>query len=80
METAGLYVYNVGNAIRSLGGAFCRGCGYCMPCTVGIEIFNCNRMSLMLRRAPSEKWASAGAATKTFSSRRRSDERHGRKE
>jgi hypothetical protein len=51
-----------------------------MPCTVGIEIFNCNRMSLMLRRAPSEKWASAGAATKTFSSRRRSDERHGRKE
>ena len=64
METAGLYVYNVGNAIRSLGGAFCRGCGYCMPCTVGIEIFNCNRMSLMLRRAPSEKWASAGAATK----------------
>ena len=35
-----------------------RGCGYCMPCTVGIEINNCNRMSLMLRRAPSKKWLS----------------------
>ena len=31
---------------------FCRGCGYCMPCTVGIQINNCARTSLMLRRAP----------------------------
>ncbi len=29
-----------------------------MPCTVGIEINNCNRMSLMLRRAPSASWLS----------------------
>jgi len=38
---------------RELLGDFCRGCGYCMPCCVGIEINNCARMSLLLRRAPS---------------------------
>lgn len=43
---------------KELGGEFCRGCGYCMPCTVGIQINNCNRMSLMLRRAPSRDWLS----------------------
>ena len=39
-----------------LAGDFCRGCGYCMPCPVGIQINNCARMSLLLRRAPSAKW------------------------
>ncbi len=29
-----------------------------MPCTVNIQINQCNRMSLMLRRAPSESWLS----------------------
>lgn len=37
---------------EELLGDFCRGCGYCMPCPAGIEINNCARMSLLLRRAP----------------------------
>jgi predicted aldo/keto reductase-like oxidoreductase len=42
----------------SLAGAFCRGCGYCMPCTVGITINQCARMAQMVRRAPSQVWLS----------------------
>ena len=41
---------------KSLAGEFCRGCGYCMPCTVGITINQCARMSQMVRRAPSAAW------------------------
>jgi aryl-alcohol dehydrogenase-like predicted oxidoreductase len=44
-----------------LSGAFCRGCGYCMPCPLDIAINMCARMSLLFRRMPagpyrSEQW------------------------
>ena len=41
---------------NELLGDFCRGCGYCMPCTVEITINQCARMSQMIRRAPSQNW------------------------
>lgn len=46
---------------RDLCGDFCRGCAYCQPCPAGIQIQDCNRMSLFLRRAPhsvylTEEW------------------------
>lgn len=37
---------------QELAGSFCRGCGYCMPCTVGIPINNAARMNMLLRRSP----------------------------
>lgn len=46
---------------KQLCGAFCRGCGYCLPCPKNIDIATCARMSLMIRRAPlsvylNEEW------------------------
>ncbi len=41
---------------KAIAGDFCRSCGYCMPCPAGIEISNCARMSLMLRRAPQDNF------------------------
>lgn len=43
---------------KELAGNFCRSCGYCMPCTVGIEIMNCARMDMLLRRSPWQQYMS----------------------
>lgn len=37
-------------------GNFCRSCGYCLPCPADIEIFNCARMSHLIRRMPTQQF------------------------
>jgi predicted aldo/keto reductase-like oxidoreductase len=37
---------------KELQGNFCRGCGYCLPCPVGIQINMCARIGLLLKRFP----------------------------
>lgn len=41
---------------QELTGNFCRACGYCMPCPVGIQISNTARMAQLIRRSPSANW------------------------
>ena len=36
---------------QELQGAFCRGCGYCLPCPVDIPIPFAARMSLLLKKS-----------------------------
>ena len=45
---------DIENDKAELGENFCRGCGYCMPCVEDINISLCARMSLWLRRFPTE--------------------------
>ncbi len=49
---------------KELAGDFCRACGYCMPCPVGIEINMAARMKMLLRRSPYQKLISKEAYEK----------------
>jgi uncharacterized protein len=42
--------------LKELTGAYCRGCGYCLPCPSEIPISMAARMSLLLRRSPAGNW------------------------
>lgn len=39
---------------QALCGEFCRSCGYCLPCPVGIQINEAARMRQLLRRMPTQ--------------------------
>jgi predicted aldo/keto reductase-like oxidoreductase len=43
---------------KELQGAFCRGCGYCLPCPVDIPISFAARMAFLLRRSPYQNFLS----------------------
>ncbi len=44
---------------KELSGAFCRGCGYCLPCPVEIPIPMAARMALLMGRMPYQQFLSA---------------------
>ena len=43
---------------EELAGGFCRACGYCMPCPVGIQIPTAARIVLLMNRAPYQQFLS----------------------
>lgn len=43
---------------KEFSGDFCRGCGYCEPCAVGIKIHDAARVSQLIRRSPTTYWKS----------------------
>lgn len=42
----------IDNDRRELAHNFCRSCGYCLPCSAGIDIPQAARMAMLLRRSP----------------------------
>ena len=55
-----------------LASTFCRACGYCLPCPVGIPIPMAARMSLLLRRMPyqqfmADNWRSSNVVNRKMS-------------
>jgi aryl-alcohol dehydrogenase-like predicted oxidoreductase len=49
---------------EELGGEFCRGCGYCLPCPAEIPIPMAARMALLLKRAPTQNFLTPAWAEK----------------
>jgi len=49
---------------NSLGGDFCRACGYCLPCPADIEIPTVARLMLMLGRGPWQNQVTPAARAK----------------
>jgi aryl-alcohol dehydrogenase-like predicted oxidoreductase len=43
---------------KELSGSFCRCCGYCLPCAVGIPINNAARITYLLKRSIKDYWLS----------------------
>ncbi|HBN86344.1 MAG TPA: aldo/keto reductase [Clostridiales bacterium] len=50
--------HRIENDRKELAGSFCRSCGYCLPCPVGIDIPQAARMKFLLRRAPYQQYMS----------------------
>lgn len=46
----------IGRDRRELAHNFCRSCGYCLPCTAGIDIPQAARMAMLLRRSPYQQY------------------------
>ena len=51
-ELAGEIQQKIDEDRRELSGSFCRACGYCLPCPVGIPIQNANRIKQLMTRSP----------------------------